>query len=64
VAVELSLDPAGAVREARVVRSSGFEEFDDAALAAARAGEYQPARVDGVAVASTIRFTVRFRLRE
>jgi protein TonB len=64
VVVELLLSANGALDQVRIAHSSGFPEFDEAALLAARQGEYEPARVNRVPVADTIRFSIRFRLNE
>ena len=45
-----------------VVRGSGHDEFDRAAVQAAEQSVYQPALRDGVAVPVRITFTVEFRL--
>jgi TonB family C-terminal domain len=52
-------------RAARVelTRSSGFPLLDEAAMAAVRRWEFEPARVGAQAVASTIEIPVHFKLR-
>lgn len=61
VSVELSLDvdDAGRVTAVRVLRSAG-RVWDEAALAAARDFVFEPARRDGVAVATTVTYRYVF----
>lgn len=61
VGLELELDAAGKVASARVTAPAG-QGFDEAALTAARAFEFEPARQAGVAVRSTVQFTYEFHL--
>lgn len=63
VVLELEVNAAGRVEGVRVVRSSGFSELDDAAVRAARAARFTPAKRGRVAVASTARLTLEFRLK-
>ncbi len=62
VVVFVSISASGAVERARVVKGSGHDEFDAAALAAARAQRFNPATRDGVAVPYSLKYTYRFRL--
>jgi periplasmic protein TonB len=63
--VELSIqvDAKGGVTGVRVVRSSGFEPFDQAALEAVRRWEFEPARRAGVAVPYENRQVIEFYRR-
>jgi TonB family protein len=63
VALSVQLDAGGHVVAVTVVQPSEHEEFDRAAVASVWQSAYEPARSSGVAVAHTITFTVRFRLR-
>ncbi len=63
VEVELSVNTDGLVTAATVRDGSGHELLDAAALRAARAWTFEPARVDDTAVATTIRRRLRFTLR-
>jgi TonB family protein len=58
VVLELTIDPAGAVVDARAL--SGEAPFRDAALAAARTWQFAPALRGGRAVAARIRYEVEF----
>jgi TonB family protein len=62
VALEIVVDRAGRVAEARVTRPAGHG-FDEAALAAIRAYRFSPAERQGHAVRVRMPWTVRFRLR-
>jgi len=64
VGLEIEIDATGQVTRVTAVRPSAHEAFNEAALAAAQRSQYQPAKVNGVPVAHTLRFTVRFRIRE
>lgn len=64
VTVFVNLDAAGRVTNVKVVKSSGYPDFDDAAVRAARAEEFAPATRDGEAVSYSLGFTYRFRLAE
>jgi len=62
VELELSVDDAGHVTAARVLRPAGFG-FDEAARAAALQFHFRPATRDGQPIASTVLFEQRFTLR-
>ncbi len=62
VVVEVTIDEAGKVKSARVLAPSPYAAFNDAALASARAEEFEPALKDGKPIEFTLTFTVRFRL--
>ena len=63
VRVEVEVLEDGTAGEVRIVESSGLQAFDDAAVRAVRRWSFEAARVDGVAVRSTIALPViRFRL--
>lgn len=62
VILELLIDATGNTLEATIVESSN-PAFNDAALEAARAVKFAPARQGDQAVAVKIRFPIRFRLR-
>jgi TonB family protein len=59
VLLELTIDPAGQVTQVTVAQPLGHG-FDEAATAAARAFVFEPARRDGAAVASILRYRYRF----
>lgn len=63
VRIRLRLDAEGRLEEAVVAESSGSPALDDAALAAARASRYAPARLGSRALAAETEATYRFRLR-
>jgi protein TonB len=54
----------GAVERVEVAESSGHEELDRAAAEAAEGWHFEPARLDGVAVAHEARVPVEFRLTD
>ena len=62
VGLHVEIDASGHVARVSVSAPSDHDEFDRAAEAAANASAYEPATVNGVAVARAIDFTVRFRL--
>ena len=63
--IEVFVQPNGRVADARVVKSTGFEELDLAALAEAkRSWRLLPATRDGVPVAQWHRLRVTFKLNE
>ena len=62
--LEVEVDPDGRVTNVTVVVPSAHEEFDRSAMDDAERGKYEPAKANGVAVARSIEFTVRFRLRQ
>lgn len=64
VAVVLIIDATGAVKEARIARSSRYPELDAAALTAARKEQFYPATRNGEAIEYTLAFTYRFRLND
>jgi TonB family protein len=60
VGLELTIDDAGQVTDARVTSAAGHG-FDEAALAAARAFVFEPARQGGRPIRSTVQFAYDFR---
>jgi protein TonB len=63
--LEVYVQPNGRVGDARVVRSTGFEELDRAALAEAKRNwRLLPATRDGVPIAQWHRLRVTFRLNQ
>lgn len=62
VTLRLTVERDGAAREVRVSRSSGHPALDEAAVAHLRHIRFSPAVKDGVPVATTITFKVKFRL--
>ena len=63
VTLEIRVNAEGSVDEVKVVASSGFPELDAAALKAAKAAKFTPARSDRDAVASTARLKLNFKLK-
>ena len=63
VIVEIVVNERGTVDEVTVVASSGYSELDAAAVKAAKAAKFNPARADGAAVRSTARLTLNFQLK-
>jgi periplasmic protein TonB len=63
--LEVYVQPNGRVADARVVRSTGFEELDRAALAEAKRNwRLLPAKRDGVPIAQWHRLRVTFKLNQ
>lgn len=62
VVLNVTVSAAGRATEVSLRQSSGFELLDRAALRAVPTWEFEPARVDGVAVESRIEQSVRFKL--
>ena len=63
VVLEIRVNAAGIVDRVDIVSPSGFSELDDAAVRAARAARFMPAKPGGSAVASTARLTLTFKLK-
>jgi protein TonB len=63
VTLALRLSESGELLEVRVLRGSGSELLDQAALAAARASRFEPASLDGRPVDAQTEATYRFVLR-
>lgn len=63
VTLEIRVDAEGRVDSVEIVGSSGFAELDDAAVRAARAARFTPAKSGDRSVASTARLTLAFRLK-
>ena len=63
VTLEIRVNAKGTVDAASVVSSSGFAELDAAAVRAAKAAKFTPARSGDEAVASVARLTLSFKLR-
>lgn len=63
VLLNISLDADGAITDASIVKSSGYEGLDEAAVVWVKSHwRYKPATKGGVAVPSTTRATVVFHL--
>ena len=62
VDLELAISANGRVESVSVVRSSGYPELDAAAVRAAKNARFTPAKSGRVAVASTARLTITFKL--
>ena len=63
VVLEVRIEASGEVAEARVFRSAGCPELDEAALDAVRKARFEPARIGGVPVESTVLQPVVFKLQ-
>jgi protein TonB len=64
VTVRAVIDTDGSVASARIVRSSGYDALDRAALTAVRHWRFTPAVVDGAASRCEISVPVKFVLRD
>jgi len=63
VVLEIRVGADGIVERVEVAESSGHPELDEAAVRAAKAARFSPARAGRESVASTARLTLTFRLR-
>lgn len=63
VVLEIRVGADGLVDHVSVVESCGHSELDEAAVRAAKAARFTPAKAGGRSVASTARLTLTFRLR-
>ena len=63
VVLEIRVNAAGIVDRVDVVSPSGFPELDEAAVRAARAARFTPAKSGGSPVASTARLKLDFKLK-
>ena len=63
VVLEIRVNASGAVDDVKVAMSSGFAELDEAAVRAARAAKFSPARSGRDPVASTARLKLQFKLK-
>ena len=63
VLLEIRVNAEGTVDEVKVVGSSGFAELDEAAVKAAKAARFTPAKSGGKPVASLARLPLAFKLR-
>lgn len=63
VLLSVSLTAEGDVSALQIKESSGFSRLDEAALRAVKSWKFTPARVAGIAIASSIQVPVRFVLR-
>ncbi len=64
VTVDVGVSPQGAVTDVRVVKSSGFDALDDAAVNCAKERLYRPAIRNGVPIAGQSQATIKFALGE
>lgn len=60
--VHARLDPDGDPEEVLIWKSSGFALLDNAALAAVRRWQFEPARTNGRAIVAWVEIPVRFQL--
>lgn len=63
VTLELDVAADGTVSSVRIVKSPGFPLLEEAAVKAARAARFTPAKSEGKPVASSARLTLTFKLR-
>ena len=63
VVLEIRVTAEGTVDDVKVATSSGFAELDEAAVKAARAAKFSPARSGHDPVASTARLKLQFKLK-
>ena len=63
VILEIRVNAEGSVDDVKVATSSGFTELDEAAVKAAKAAKFSPARSGHDAIASTARLKLQFKLK-
>lgn len=63
VTLEIEVAASGRAGDVKVVSSSGYAELDEAAVKAAKAARFTPARRGGRPVSSTARITITFDLK-
>ena len=63
VILEIRVNADGTVDDVKVATSSGFAELDEAAVRAAKAAKFSPARSGHDPVASTARLKLQFKLK-
>ena len=63
VVLEIRVTAEGTVDDVKVATSSGFAELDEAAVRAAKAAKFSPARSGHDPVASTARLKLQFKLK-
>lgn len=63
VVVEIGVGGDGKVDDVAVVRSSGYDELDESAVAAVRTASFAPATEGGKGVRGRLRLTFEFKLR-
>ena len=63
VILEIRVNSEGTVDDVKVATSSGFIELDEAAVKAAKAAKFSPARSGREPVASTARLKLQFKLK-
>ena len=63
VILELRVNASGTVDDVKIATSSGFAELDAAAMKAAKAAKFSPARRGHDSVASTVRLKLQFKLK-
>jgi len=63
VVLELHITASGGVSAVRVVTSSGFTALDEAAVKAAKAAHFMPAKSGAESVSSVARLTLTFKLK-
>ena len=63
VVLEIRVNVEGTVDDVKVATSSGFAELDEAAIRAAKAAKFSPARSGHDPVASTARLKLQFKLK-
>ena len=62
VLLQVWVNPAGGVDQAKIAASSGYAMLDDSALSAVKKWRFKPARRGGQPVAALVQVPVRFRL--
>jgi protein TonB len=63
VVVEALIDPAGVVRDTRIVQGSGHESLDQAAWDAVKEWRFRPGQREGRSASMWVRIPVTFRLK-
>ena len=64
VVVLIRIAADGSVKRVKVIKSSGYPEFDDAAARAASSERFKPATRDGEPIDYSLKYTYRFRIKQ
>ena len=60
----VSVDATGKVTKVKIIKESPYPEFNENARTAALAEEYEPETRNGVPMATTLVYEIRFRLED